>query len=195
MDEGKIRLLSAQLGHERLKVNESLKFYTQSQSEITVACLYIATSQNELVEILDLARELKIKFLVFGGGSRLHIANNQFLGIMIKNRSSRILVSGVKGKVGRAGLGIEEAMVEVDSGVSVGKLNEFLDKQGLRSLYGPSPSFSTIGSAVFLDIPLGQMCQKVKVWERGEIIDKEVIEINRKNDIVLSLTLKVKSKQ
>lgn len=193
MDEGKVRLLSAELGHERLKINESLKFYTQSQSETTASCLYIATSQKELVDVLNLAKELQIKFLVFGSGSRLIIRNDQFLGIVIKNRSSMIRVSGVKGKVGRAGLGIEEAMVEVDSGVSVGKLNEFLDKQGLRNLYGPSPLYSTIGSAVFLDIPLQQMCQKVKVWEKGEIIDKEVIEINWKSDIVLSLVLKVKA--
>lgn len=193
MDESKKKLLSATLGQGRLKVEESLIYHTRIKSGILAEFFYIATDQSELIEVLNLAFQLKIKFMVFGSGSKIFFKNQRHEGLVIKNRTGSIKISGVKGKVGRHGLGIEEAMVEADSGVSIGKLNGFLGEQKLEALNCKSAADSTLGGSIFFDPEIKLMSTNIKVWEKGDVVDKNITELKRKSDTILSVTFKVKS--
>jgi len=194
MDE-KIKLLISELGEERVKTGELLKYHTFSNLGGPAEIFYVATNQNELIKILDLAYELKIPYQIFGSGTKLMVSDKGLEGLVIKNRTSNVKIGGIKGKVGKDGIGIEEALIEADSGVSLGKLNEFLKEQKLKDITGFSSLKSTIGGAIFLDKELVDKTQQVKVWDRGDVMDIPLEELNRKNHVVLSVIVKVKSSE
>src|SRR6266542_3434036 len=118
MDD-KIKLLTFALGQERVKLNEKLSYHTFSKLGGPAKAFYIATSQKELILALDTSLELKIPYLILGSGTKILPSKNGFEGLVIKNRTSSIKIGGVKGKVSAKGIGVEEALVEVDSGVSL----------------------------------------------------------------------------
>lgn len=193
MDEDKIKLLIAELGEERIKINEPLKYHTFSKLGGPAQVFYIATTIKELIKILDLSYELKIPYQVFGSGTKLLVSDKGFKGLMVKNRTGFLKLSGIKGKVGKDGIGIEEALVEIDSGVSLNRLNEFLKEQNLKVIDGFSSLKSTVGGAIFLDEQLRFQAQQVKIWDRGDVLNILVDDLNLKNHIVLSIVIKVKS--
>jgi UDP-N-acetylenolpyruvoylglucosamine reductase len=154
-------------------------------------CFYIATSIKELTDSLDLAKELKIPFFIFGAGTKVLISE-KLEGLTIKNRTSGLRVSGVKGKVSVKGIGVAEAMVEIESGVSLQKTNEFLKDQKLKQFNFPFIPTATIGGSLYVTPPLQDLTQKVKIWSDGEVSETEVYDLKR-SDIVLSIIIKVKA--
>lgn len=194
MDE-KIKLLENTLGPERVKLNEKLSHHTFSKLGGPAQAFYIATSQHELINILNLANSLVLPLFVFGSGTKLAISDKGLRGLVIKNRSGALKIGGIKGKVKKGGLGIEEALIEVDSGVSFTKLNEFLVKQHLMRFQGISSQHATIGGAIFIDSTLREMTKEVKVWEKGMVFGIEVASLSRGRHIVLSCIIKVKAKE
>ncbi len=189
----KLRLVSTTLGEERVKLGEKLSYYTANKTEGLAEALYIATTVRELIQVLDLCIQLKVPYFVLGGGTKVMISDEGFLGLVIKNRTSAIKVNGIKGKVNQKGIGIEEALIEVDSGVSIGKFNEFLKEQNLRGFFGNSSLHSTIGGSLLLDPALLFLVQKIKVWENGEVFDVESGELKRRM-VVLSVIFKIKAR-
>lgn len=189
--EEKLKIAKRILGEERVKFNESLKYHLANPSEAKADCFYIATTIKELERALDLSRELKIPLFLFGSGTKTFI-NKDLRGITIKNRTAGIKISGVKGKVSNKGIGVEEAMVEAESGVSVKKLNEFLNQQKLRLFDFPLIQNSTIGGSLYITPGLLDAAQKIKVWSEGEISDIDTLDLKR-GDIVLSVIFKVKA--
>lgn len=193
MDE-KIKLLRASFGEERVKINEDLSNHTYFGQGGIAFGFYIATSTRELTNILDLAIQLKIPFFVFGSGTKLVVSSRGFKGLAIKNRSAYIKVAAVKGKVTTSGIGVEEALVEADSGVSIKKLNDFLKMQGLTAFIGESSIQATIGGAIFVDSSLRDITQKVKVWDDTQLLDIDISKLKISTHVVLSVTLKIKAK-
>jgi len=187
----KYRLVEKQLGEVRVKLNEPLKYHLANGSNVSAECFYIATSIKELTDVLDLAKELKIPFFLFGSGTKVLISE-KLAGLTIKNRTSGIRVSGVKGKVSVKGIGVDEAMIEIESGVSLKKANDFLMEQKLRSLNFPFIPTATVGGSLYVSPPLQYIVQKVKVWFDGEVSEIEVNDLKR-NDIILSIIIKVKA--
>lgn len=187
----KYKLVTKELGEVRVKLNESLKYHLNSGANVIAECFYIATTVKELTGALDLAKELKIPVFLFGAGTKLLISENPE-GLTIKNRTSGIRVSGVKGKVSVKGIGVDEAMVEIESGVSLAKVNEFLKEQNLRVFNFPFISNATVGGSLYVTPSLQDLVQKAKVWADGEVSEIEVYELKR-NDIILSVIIKVKA--
>ncbi len=191
--EDRLKLLIQSFGEERFKRNEELIHHTFSKSKGRAECFYIATTQNELIKILDTSSELSIPYFVFGSGTKL-LVSSTLKGLVIKNRTSGIKVAGVKGKIVQTGIGVEEAFIEADSGVSLGKLNEFVKKEKLKEIDGFSSLHSTIGGAIFLDPLLRGATQSLKVWHEGEVLDIKLPELKR-DHIVLSVIFKFKAKE
>lgn len=187
----KYKLIEIELGSARVKINESLKYHLGSPTENIANCFYVATTIKELTEAISLAKELKVPYFLFGAGTK-SLVTEDIQGLTIKNRTSGIRISGVKGKVSVKGLGVDEAMIEIESGVSLGKSNDFLKEQKLRAFNFPFIPNATIGGSLYVTAPLQDLVQKVKVFSDGEISDIEVYELKR-DDIVLSVILKVKS--
>lgn len=200
-----LKLIEKELGEVRVKFNESLKYHLASGAQASAQCFYIATTIKELTDALDLTRELKIPFFIFGAGTKILplqseasngkvslVSGTIIEGLTIKNRTSGIRISGVKGKVSVNGIGVDEAMVEIESGVSLQKTNEFLKDQKLRQFSFPYIQNATIGGSLYVTPSLQELAQKVKVWSEGEISDIEVYEL-KSADIVLSVIIKVKA--
>lgn len=190
--EEKFKIITKVLGSERVKLNEPLKYHLKNPTNGFAECFYTATTQKELIEILNLADELKIEVTLLGAGSKVIISGEGIKGLTVKNRTSSVKISGVKGKVSNTGIGVEEAMIEADSGVSIQKLNEFLSHQGLKQIEGALIPQSTIGGSLYIDPRLAELAQKIKVWSPGEVFDIDILELKRKN-IIVSVIFKIKS--
>jgi FAD/FMN-containing dehydrogenase len=115
------------------------------------------------VEIIRIAQELKIPWQILGAGTKINLEQT---GLIVKNRTSNIKVSGVKGKVGAHGIGVEEALVEADSGISLGRLNKFLEQQNLLPLYFNSPAEATLGGSLLPETQMHQFAG-FKRWGRA----------------------------
>lgn len=193
--ENKIKLLADSFGKDRVKFDESLISHTAIRSGGSVSLFIIAFTINEIVRIIKLARELKLPFLVFGTGSKILISDKGFIGVVIKNRTSLIAIKGIKGKVSKTGLGVDEALVEADSGTSILKLVEFLKDQNLiwQDLDGLSGS---IGGNLFLNKELRSRVKSIKILdEYSDIEDVELAKLNLRKQIILSVILRCKSNQ
>ena len=185
-----IELIRQTVGENRVKLNQPIRDYSHLETEALADGLFVASSTLELIQILDLCWELKVPFFVLGSGSRSIISNKGFGGMVIKNSTSMLKIVGFKGKVGRNGIGLQEATVEVSSGVSLAKLNEFLKSQSLIQIESDSLDLSTVGAAIFQDQALKDRTEKIKIWENGLMEEIEVLELRKASQVVLSLLIK-----
>lgn len=188
----KIKILEQILGEVRVKKDEPLKYHLASNVLGKAEVFYIATNLKELEQVLNLCYELDIPFSLIGNGTKMEVPDGGLKGFVIKNRASSIKISGVKGKVSSKGIGVEEAMVEVESGASFQKLNDFLNEQSLQALDLNLNLNSTIGGSISTAPLLQTLIQKVKVFSEGEVFDIDIHEL-KENDYVLSIILKVHS--
>ena len=192
--DSKYKLIVDSFGKDRFKFNEPLKDYTALKIGGPAKLFFIAFTTHELTKIIKMVRELGLPYFILGTGSKSMISDNGFDGIVIKNRTKNIQVVSIKGKVSKFGIGVEEAYVEVESGVSIGKFMEFLDLQKLSSgEFGGI--LGSIGGNLFLNAVLQSKLQSIKVLTlRSQIEEIEINELSFRNHIILSAVFKVKSK-
>lgn len=193
--DNKYKLIVDYFGKERFKFNEPLRDYTALASGGKADFFFIAFTNSELIKIVGMCRQLKIPFFIFGTGSKIMISDAGFPGLVIKNRTKNITTISVKGKVSKVGIGVEEALVEVDSGVSLVKFSEYLDKQGLENSDFKSTSGS-IGGNLFLNRFLQLSAKSIKVLDQQSQIDEISAEsLNPRKDIILSAVFKISAKK
>lgn len=193
--ESRIKLLLSYLGENRVKQNIDISEYLQTGLGGLAQAFYIATTTRELVRSAELCQELKIPFLVVGAGSKIAISADGIRGLVIKNRSDNLKVFGIKGKVSRLGIGIEEVFIEADSGATLSKLVEFASAQGLGGLDVLRSSPGTVGGAFFLSPILQEKSHQVKVLtQAGSQKIKQAPKVLR-DDIILSAVFKLKAKR
>lgn len=191
---GKFKLIVDSFGKDRFKFNEPIKDYTALNVGGPAKFFFIAFNIQELTKIISMCRELKLLFFLFGTGSKIMISDNGFDGLVIKNRTKNIHIVSVKGKATRYGIGVDEALVEVESGVSIGKLIEFLNIQGLEtSNFTGIPG--SIGGNLFLNSFLQSKVKSIKVYTlTGEVDEIEALNLSPKKHIILSAVFRIKSK-
>lgn len=192
--DNKYKLIVDSFGKDRFKFNEPLKDYTALKIGGPAKLFFIAFTIAELTKIIETVRELRLPYFILGTGSKSMISDNGFDGIVIKNRTKNIQVVSIKGKVSKFGIGVEEAYVEVESGVSIGKFMEFLDLQKFSSKeFAGIPG--SIGGNLFLSAALQSKLKSIKVLTlRSQIEEIEVSELSFRNHVILSAVFKVKSK-
>lgn len=191
MDD-RFQLIADSFGRDKVKLNELMSEHTALHLGGPAKLFFVATHTREILRMAEMARSLKISILVFGTGSKMIISDKGFEGVVIKNRTAGIVVIGVKGSVGRQGIGVNEAMVQVESGVLITKLVEFLKKQGLNSnlLSGIT---GTLGGNLFLSKELLNATQKLKIIdETGEVAEIKKEDLDLRAHIILSAVLKFK---
>lgn len=193
--EEKINLIASELGDIRVKKNINLCDYLELKLSGEAGAIFIATSTQELIKSINLCHELKLNYLLVGSGSKVMISGNSFKGLVIKNRSHNLKIFGVKGKVSRAGIGIKEAFIEADSGVTLSDLSAFSTKQGLGGFENLSTMRGTIGGSVLSNFLFRENTTNVKVLDRlGFEIVKGLNEITGK-DIILKIIFHLKAKE
>ncbi len=193
--DNKFKLIADTFGSDRVKLNEPIASHVALNVGGPAKLFFVGTHPREIIRIVKMSRELKLPILVFGTGSKMMISDIGFDGVIVKNRTSSIAVIGVKGKVGRTGIGVSEAMVEADSGVPIGKLVEFLKKQSL-DFHTIENIPGTIGGNLFLSKALLETVQKIKVIdEDDDIIEIEKDSLNSRKHIILSVVFKFKTER
>lgn len=192
--ENKLKLISDVFGREKFIIDELVANHTTLSIGGSARLFFVATSPRELVRIVTEARKLKIPFLILGSGSKIIISDNGFNGLVIKNRTKNIAVVGVKGRASIKGVGVEEALVEIDSGVSIASLIEFLEKQGLRSAEFLGIA-GTLGGNLFINSNLQSKVKNIKVMnQEAEEEEINVRDLSLRKHIILSAVLNFKSK-
>lgn len=190
----KYKLIVDSLGKDKFKFDEPMKDYTYSGIGGNAKLFFIAFTQRELIKIITMVRELKLPFFLFGTGSKILLSDLGFDGLVIKNRTKDIHTVSVKGKVSKFGIGIEEALVEVDSGVSLKKFAESLESEGLQS-YDFSTLAGSVGGNLFLNNLLQRSAKSIKVLDqRSNIWEIEPKELSLKKHIILSAIFRIKHK-
>ncbi len=191
--EEKLKLLVDSFGKDRVKLGEPFKFHTALSSKGLAKLFIIAFTTSEIIKAVKMSRFLKIPVFIFGTGSKIMISDQGFNGVVIKNRTSGVVIKGIKGKVSKDGLGVDEALVEAESGTSVVKLVEFLKKQSLiyQDLEGVN---GTIGGNLFLNADLQKRVKSIRVLDEfSDIEEINIDRLNPKKQIILSVVFKCKS--
>jgi len=100
----------------------------------------------------------------------------------------------VKGKVTKYGIGVDEALIEVESGVSINRWVEYLNSQSLEtSEFASIPG--SIGGNLFLSKFLQNRVKSIKVLDsKSEIIEIPVETLNPKRHIIISAVFRIKAK-
>lgn len=192
--DNKFKLIIDSFGKDRFKFNEPLRDYTALSSGGSAKLFFIAFTTLELIRIIKMCRQLNIPFFLFGIGTKIMISDSGFDGLVIKNRTKNIQTISVKGKVSKIGIGIEEALVEVDSGVSLGKLVEFLDSQNL-STGGFANLPGSIGGNLFISSVLQSKVKSIKVLTlEFEVEEINVEQLRLRKHIILSAVFKIRAK-
>src|SRR3989344_3735177 len=189
--DSKLKLIVDSFGDSKVKLDEPLKDHTLLQVGGKASLFFVAFSNREIIKIEEMARDLKIPLFIFGTGSKIMMESG-FRGVVIKNRTSNIQVVGVKGKVSRAGMGVAEAVVEVDAGVSLHKLSEFLDSQKLQS-GGIKNVPGTVGGNLFLNRFLRDSVKMVKAIEEGSTEEIKIESLNLRKHVILSVVFNFKA--
>lgn len=192
--DSKLKLIVDSFGPDKFKFDEPLKEYTALSSDGKSKLFFIAFKTLEIVKLVKMCRELKIPFFIFGTGSKIMISDSGFPGMVIKNRTSDIQTKSVKGKVTKFGIGIEEAMVEVESGMSINKFCQYLDSQGLSSIeFANMPG--SIGGNLFLSRFLQSKVKSIKILDWASDIEEiSAQQLSPKKHIILSAIFKIKAK-
>ncbi len=92
----------------RFKRNEPLAKHTTFKIGGPADLFFVAKNSQDLKKAVQSAQKLKIPYFVLGRGSNLLVSDKGFRGLVIKNNTSRIRISGEK--------------VEADSGVLTAQL-------------------------------------------------------------------------
>lgn len=192
--DSKLKLIVDSFGKDRFKFNEPLKDYTASGFGGPARVFFIAFTDRELVKIVEMCRDLKVPYFLFGLGSKIMISDAGFNGLVIKNRTKGIQTISVKGKVTKFGVGVEEALIEVESGVSIKRFIEYLDSQGLQSLeFGKLPG--SIGGNLFLSRFLQFFVKSITVLDsKSEILQINIGALRVKEHIIISAVFRIKAK-
>lgn len=192
--DNRLKLIIDYFGSDRFKFNEPIKDYTALGSGGRAKIFFIAFTTHELVKIINMSRDLKAPYFLFGTGSKIMISDKGFDGLVIKNRTKNIQTISVKGKVSRLGIGVKEALIEVDSGVSMTKLAEELEIQNLSS-EGFKNLPGSIGGNLLISYFLQTLVKSIKVLnENLKIEDIEPESLSLKKHIILSAVFKIKAK-
>lgn len=192
--ESKFKLIVDSFGKDRFKFNEPLKEYTASGFGGPAKLFFIAFTDRELIKIIEMCRDLKLPYFLFGTGSKIMISDAGFNGLVIKNRTKNIQTVSVKGKVTKFGIGVEEALIEAESGVSMKRFVEYLDSQGLLTLEFINIPGS-IGGNLFLNRFLQSKLKSITVLDsKSRLLQINIGNLSLKEHIIISAIFKIKAK-
>ena len=129
-----IEELKNTLGPLRVFENEPLSKHTYFKIGGPARIFFEAKNIDDLRLALKTATELKIPFVILGGGANILVSDEGFGGLVIKNRADGIKLVGIKGIIDKRGKGIKSAQVWCASGTLMNQLARFTIDQGLGGL-------------------------------------------------------------
>ncbi len=161
---------------KNFKKNEPLAKHTYFLLGGPADLFAVANSTEELVEQAKYAADNNIPYLVLGGGSNVLVTDAGFRGLVIKNRSSQIMLKGFTGKAVKGKVDLKEVVVQADSGVPANQLIRYCIDEGLSGLEDFLGLPGTVGGAIYnnshhLGKLIGDLVVEVTALNKnGEII-------------------------
>lgn len=158
----RLNLLKKELG-DKAKFDEPLAKHTTFKIGGPADLFYEAKTEKELVKAVSSARELKVPYFIFGGGSNLLVRDKGFRGLVIRIQETRYT--------------IQETRIVAWAGTPLAKLVEAAAEDSLSGLEFCVGIPGTIGGAVVgnagvKEKAIGDLVEKVRFLdERGEEID------------------------
>lgn len=133
--------------------------------------LYIATTKQDLLNILDFAYQNNLKYLVIGGGSNLLVSDKGFNGLVIKNEVSGI--SLVRRRLAR--LGTTLTVLTVQGGNLLQNLVDYTIKHGLSGMQRLTDIPGTVGGAIYgnagaYNQTISDYLIEVECWTENKIV-------------------------
>lgn len=129
-----ISIFESQLGENRLKKSEPLSVHTYFRIGGPAAMYFESTSTGELERAVKLAIEMEIDYVVLGGGANVLVSDEEFDGIVVRNRAEGIKVVGFKGAIKGDQKSVSNVFVQAESGTPMNRLARFTIDEGLSGL-------------------------------------------------------------
>lgn len=142
-------LLAHQLGGHKLLFDEPLASHTYFKLGGPADLFFEATSTEELTLAVSSAHAAKVPYFVLGSGSNLLASDRGFRGLIIKNKSSNLLLKGFTGSANKGKLDLKEVIVQADSGVPANQLIRYTLNEGLQGLEIFLGLPGTVGGALY----------------------------------------------
>lgn len=134
MNQEQIDKIKVALGPLRVLENEPLSKHTYFKIGGPAKLFFEAKSVDDLKLALTCAFELKIPYVVLGGGANVLVSDKGFDGLAIKNRADGLKLVGLKGTIDKNGRGVKNALVWAASGTLMSQLARFTIDQGFEGL-------------------------------------------------------------
>lgn len=189
----KLRVFAGEFLANRVKFETPVGDVLSVKNNIKAKSSMVAADETELVKALDTAMGLKIPVLVLGTGLK-HKFRNDIKGILVADKTKGMKIVGIKGKVGGKGIGVDEASVEIASGESSSRVNQFLKEHGLEQLVVEENEAMTIGERLEWDTNLRSAIEKIKIWDQGQVYRCNLFEFNKSRHVIIGVIIKMKAK-
>ena len=182
------KVLKEKLPSANIKLNEPMKLHTSFKIGGPADFFITANNIQEIREVVNIAKENNLPLKVVGNGTNLLVKDNGFRGIILKTNLQEIKITKTKNKdeintkykINEMESSInckEEYIVNVQSGMALGKLAQILLKNEIGGFEFASGIPGTIGGAI-------KMNAGAYGGEFKDII-QDVIYLNEQNDIVV----------
>ncbi|MEK7496629.1 MAG: UDP-N-acetylmuramate dehydrogenase [Patescibacteria group bacterium] len=186
--------LKTNLG-DLVKMAEPLSAHTNFKIGGPAKYFFVARSTNELTRAIQVADELKLPFLILGGGSNILVSDKGFDGLVIEARNNQWSIEG--------------ELVNSDAGVNLGFLVQKVIAGGLSGLEPLVAVPGTVGGAVYgnAGIPqikngfIGDWIKEVVVCRDDKVIHLKKAEcefgyrqsiFKRNRDVILQVVFELK---
>lgn len=147
--EKKYLELINKFSQERIKLNEPMSLHTTMKIGGPVDVYLEAFTKEDLVLYVELCLKEKLPYFIIGLGSNILVSDKGFHGVVIRNRTSKIRIAGMKGKINLNQKSIHSVLVEVESGVLLNQLVRYTLDEGLAGLEYFLGLPGTVGGAVW----------------------------------------------
>ena len=134
MNQQAYQIIKDHLGSLRVFENEPLSKHTYFKIGGPAKLYFEAKTTNDLVSAIKIAIQTKTPFVVLGSGANVLVSDNGFNGLLIKNKSTKVALVGLKGTYTKQGKGIKNALISASSGTLMNQLARFTLDQGLEGL-------------------------------------------------------------
>ena len=134
MDKDKIEEIKNIIGPLRVYENELLSKHTYFKIGGPAKLFFEAKNTEDFILALQTAQKLKIPLVVLGSGANVLVSDKGFEGLVIKNRTDGVKLVGIKGSIGKKGIGIKNALVWAASGTLMNRIARFTIDQNLEGL-------------------------------------------------------------
>lgn len=182
------KVLKEKLPSANIKLNEPMKLHTSFKIGGPADFFITANNIQEIREVVNIAKENNLPLKVVGNGTNLLVKDNGFRGIILKTNLQEIKITKTKNKdeintkykINEMESSInckEEYIVNVQSGMALGKLAQILLKNEIGGFEFASGIPGTIGGAI-------KMNAGAYGGEFKDIV-QDVTYLNEQNDIVV----------